>query len=147
MLCLLLGTLSGGTGKGGSPDFSRSYVERPIEYERRVSGVGNERFEVLYDYFLNPDGTERGMRRCPADNDGDGQPDFYSPGTPRHPAYPSGHSTSSAAASRILEYFFAPPGSIHHGTQGILRDLQEEGNNPVSVELRRLADNIGVARL
>lgn len=47
------------------------------------------------------------------------------PGTPRHPAYPSGHSTYSAAAARLLIEFFP-----HYDEQ-----------------LRRLADNTGVARL
>jgi len=48
-----------------------------------------------------------------------------SPGTPRHPAYPSGHSTYSAAASTVLAAFFP----LH------------------ATEFRNLADNIGMARL
>lgn len=48
-----------------------------------------------------------------------------SPGTPRHPAYPSGHSTYGGAASELLSYFFP--------------DYSEE--------LDRLADNCGMARL
>ena len=47
------------------------------------------------------------------------------PGTPRHPAYPSGHSTYSAAAAEILVAFFPQ----------------------YTEDLRRLADNTGVARL
>jgi membrane-associated phospholipid phosphatase len=47
------------------------------------------------------------------------------PGTPRHPAYPSGHSTYSAAAARLLIEFFPR----------------------YSEELCRLADNTGLARL
>ena len=46
------------------------------------------------------------------------------PGTPRHPAYPSGHSTYSAAASTVLGCFFP--------------ELCEE--------FRKLAENIGTAR-
>ena len=48
-----------------------------------------------------------------------------SPGTPRHPAYPSGHSTYGAAASELLAWFFP--------------DYREE--------LNRLADNTGMGRL
>ena len=48
-----------------------------------------------------------------------------SPGTPRHPAYPSGHSTYSGAASELLSCFFPE----------------------AKDELDKLADNIGVARL
>ena len=47
------------------------------------------------------------------------------PGTPRHPAYPSGHSTYSAAATRFLIEFFP-----HYRE-----------------ELCRLGDNTGLARL
>ena len=47
-----------------------------------------------------------------------------SPGTPRHPAYPSGHSTYSGAASEILSFFFPD----------------------YRADLDRLADNIGIAR-
>jgi hypothetical protein len=48
-----------------------------------------------------------------------------SPGTPRHPSYPSGHSTYAGAASELLSWFFP--------------DYREE--------LNRLADNAGMARL
>lgn len=98
-------------------DFSRSYIERPWVYENRVTG-GNPGFQVLYDFPPADDGAGSDpVRRCP-------EP-FPSPGTPRHPAYTSGHSTYSAAASRILAYFFP--------------DATEA--------LDDLADNIGVARL
>lgn len=52
-------------------------------------------------------------------------PSQPTPGTPRHPAYPSGHSTYSAAATRLLIEFFPR----------------------YREELCRLADNIGMARL
>jgi hypothetical protein len=82
--------------------------QRPIEYDYRVS--------VLYNRAVDCDGDADGERRpCP-------EP---SPGTPRHPAYPSGHSTYSAAASEILSYFFP--------------DYTAEFDN--------LADNAGMARL
>jgi hypothetical protein len=128
----------------GQPDFTRSYRERPIEYEIRVAaqqGGRPLRFEVLYDYKLNPDGTERGPRRCPNP--------FVSPGTPRHPAYPSGHSTYSAAASRILEYFFSPETrTVDDTTLFNNPQSSQVGTGPwVAAELRRLANNIGVARL
>lgn len=48
-----------------------------------------------------------------------------SPGTPRHPAYPSGHSTYSAAASTVLAHFFPDQAD----------------------EFKKLANNIGIARL
>ena len=48
-----------------------------------------------------------------------------SPGTPRHPAYPSGHSTTYAAGGELLAAFFP--------------DLR--------AEFEQLADNAGVARL
>jgi hypothetical protein len=48
-----------------------------------------------------------------------------SPGTPRHPAYPSGHSTTYAAGSELLASFFP--------------DLR--------AEFEQLADNAGMARL
>jgi membrane-associated phospholipid phosphatase len=50
---------------------------------------------------------------------------YPTPGTPRHPAYPSGHSTYSAAAARLLIEFFPR----------------------YREELCRMADNIGLARL
>lgn len=50
---------------------------------------------------------------------------YPTPGTPRHPAYPSGHSTYSAAAARLLIEFFPR----------------------YREQLCRMADNIGLARL
>lgn len=102
------------------PDFSRSYIERPYTYEARRAKQENDspRFEVLYDFPVEDDGGgSQGNRLCPSG--------FPSPGTPRHPAYPSGHSTYSAAASELLARFFPP-------ARG---------------ELEKLADNIGAARL
>ncbi len=101
-------------------DFERSYIERPYTYEERIAAAEGRRprFQVLYDFPPTDDGTGSAeMRRCP-------EP-FPTPGTPRHPAYTSGHSTYSAAASHILKHFFP--------------DQAEQ--------LDDLADNIGVARL
>lgn len=88
----------------------RGYRQRPYEYDRDRS------FRVLFDDMIDDCGQLDGCARrtpCP------------SPGTPRHPAYPSGHSTFSAAASAVLAYFF--------------RDEEEQFMN--------LANNIGTARL
>lgn len=104
---------------GDPPDYTRVYRERPITWEERVAAAENrpKRCKVLFDTKLDKDGKDTNDRRCP-------EP-FPSPGTPRHPAYPSGHSTYSAAASKILAHFFP--------------DEEEE--------LTNLADNIGMARL
>jgi len=87
-----------------------SFRQRPWEYDHTLP--------VLYDREVNDRGNGDGPPRgCPCPT----------PGTPRHPAYPSGHSTYSAAASRILQYFF--------------RDRYS------TEQLTRLANNIGEARL
>jgi hypothetical protein len=133
-----------GHRSAGQPDFGRTYRERPIEYELRLADDEKRppRFEILFDYELKSDGTERGPRRCP-------DPDFISPGTPRHPAYPSGHSTYSAAASRILEHFFSPDTLAQTDAQvfGLPQSSQVGSPAWVAAELRRLANNIGMARL
>ena len=74
-----------------------------------------------------------------------------SPGTPRHPAWPSGHSTYSAAASHLLEYFFSPE-SLEEPDADLFRDFppgSDQIMEPrwIAAELRRLANNIGEARL
>ena len=85
-----------------------SFRPRPWEMDHRVS--------VLYNREVNDAGSgDNGRRTIPAP----------SPGTPRHPAYPSGHATYAGAASELLSYFFP--------------DYTEEFD--------RLADNIGMARL
>lgn len=87
-----------------------SYRQRPYEYDQ------NQSFRVLFDDVVDDCGL---LNKCPR------QQPCPSPGTPRHPAYPSGHSTYSAAASEVLAYFFPD-------------------ERP---ELERLANNIGTARL
>ncbi|WP_082559310.1 phosphatase PAP2 family protein [Methylobacterium sp. Leaf94] len=108
------------TNKSGDPpDYTRVYRERPIIWEARVAAAENrsERYSVLFDYEIDEEGNDTTNRRCPSP--------FVSPGTPRHPAYPSGHSTYSAAASKVMAHFFPD----------------------AAVELENLADNIGMARL
>lgn len=118
---------------------------RPYEYDR------NQDFAVLYDKVVPDKGKDdydnigrsiQGTpRTCPCP----------SPGTPRHPAYPSGHSTYSAAASRILEYFFSP-------NTLALSDADLFKNEPtgpdrfkkteyLAAQFRKLAHNIGESRI
>jgi len=98
-----------------------AFRERPVEYAIR----NKIDFNVLYDH---PDELNPTLMRCPEKN----------PGTPRHPAYPSGHSTYSAAASEILKFFFGaettPP-------------FFGEPKLPLATELDYLADNIGLGRM
>ena len=84
------------------------YRPRPYEYDIRVS--------VLYNREVNATGSGDGMvRTMPTP----------SPGTPRHPSYPSGHSTYAGAASEMLSFFFPD----------------------YKAEFDKLADNAGMARL
>jgi hypothetical protein len=85
-----------------------SFRPRPIEFDPRIS--------VLFNFEVNSTGSGDGARRLHPEP---------SPGTPRHPSYPSGHSTVGGAASEILSYFFP--------------DYYEE--------FTQLADNAGMARL
>lgn len=101
----------GGTGVG--------YRQRPVEFDPT--------FPVLFDLVRAfPDRTvPKPPNPAP------------SPGTPRHPSYPSGHSTYSAAASRVL---------------GCLFDGYKDPRPQLSTinwkkEFDLLADNIGFARL
>jgi PAP2 superfamily len=92
-----------------SPD-RYGYRQRPYEYDQ------NQSFRVLFDDIVDDAGR---FNKCPRTMP------CPSPGTPRHPAFPSGHSTFSAAASEILAYFFP----------------EERG------QWDNLANNIGTARL
>jgi membrane-associated phospholipid phosphatase len=85
-----------------------SFRPRPFELDSRVGVLFNR--EV--SHYGDGDGRYRPNPRP-------------SPGTPRHPSYPSGHSTYAGAASELLSWFFP--------------DYREEFN--------RLADNAGMARL
>ncbi len=115
--------------------------QRPAEF------FGEERHPVLFDSEIrfNADGdilrdlefdADRKIRR-------DSTvwrrvPDPY-PGTPRHPAYGSGHSTYSKAASEVLKIFLPPAWGMPNVPGGMVRDI------PGS--LTKLADSIGEARL
>ncbi len=115
-----------------SPLPLRARRERPIEYAAR-NGIP---LNVLFD---RPDELNPMYYTCP-----DGRPcapnPAFSPGTPRHPAYPSGHSTYSGAASTILAYFFG-----NDATPGVLGNCMV--GTTIGQELRNMADNIGMARL
>ena len=120
-----------------------AFRERPVEYANREK-VPIADFTVLFDapdelnptYVLCPDA--RPLVNDPA------KLRAVSPGTPRHPAYPSGHSTYSAAASEILKFFFGndplPPFlNAHPRLHSMPGTLGAEFDN--------LADNIGIGRL
>ena len=93
---------------GVAPRTGVSFRPRPWEMDHRVS--------VLYNREVDEANSgDNGRRTLPAP----------SPGSPRHPAYPSGHATYAGAASELLSYFFP--------------DYTEEFD--------RLANNIGMARL
>lgn len=114
-----------------SPRLLTARRERPIEYSNREhSGL-----HVLFDH---PDELNPGYNPCPPGRD----PGTMS-GTPRHPAYPSGHSTYSGAATELLSFFFGNQpcyagAQPSHGTgfSGTMKD-----------ELDNMADNIGMGRL
>lgn len=117
---------------------SYSRLLRPEEYDEQTV----KKLSVLYDRSVSNVGNENGqLRRCPKPT----------PGTPRHPAWPSGHSTYSAAASRILEYFFSP--ETLDVEDAVLFKKFPAGDTRITepgwiaAELRRLANNIGEARL
>ena len=120
--------------------------ERPSEYAQR-NGITD--LTVLYDlpdelnpaYNLCPDG-----RPC---EDGElkpnGQPRNEAVGTPRHPAYPSGHSTFSGAASEFLKFFFG-----NDPTPDFLKFQNTPGAQPdttIGEELDNMAENIGLGRM
>jgi hypothetical protein len=103
-----------------------AFRERPAEYADRKKLA----FTVLFDH---PDELNPNPMRCPDSFD----KNVLSPGTPRHPAYPSGHSTYSAAASEILKFFF--------GAEDTPPFLGPKTS--IATELDYLADNIGLGRM
>jgi membrane-associated phospholipid phosphatase len=105
--------------------------ERPIEYAVR-NGYD---LQVLYD---RPDELNPNYITCPDARPCAGSRPF-SPGTPRHPAYPSGHSTYAGAATTILAYFF--------GNDPTPQALGCRTGTTIGQELRNMADNIGMGRL
>lgn len=102
---------------------SVSRRQRPVEYA--AGGPDPENFKVLYDFTLRRTGGATGDIRRGGARRGPPKDTPIDPGTPRHPAYPSGHSTYSAAASTVLGCLFP----------------QHKGG------FDKLAENIGEARL
>lgn len=134
-------------------DESYSRLLRPSEYAVRE---GKE-FTVHYDRVVNSKGHDEDageFRPCPRRPAGSEKYHPDSPGTPRHPAWPSGHSTYSAAATYMLEYFFSPD-TLGVQDEELFKEFpagsiaRETIVNPrwIAAELRRLANNIGDARL
>lgn len=123
-----------------------SRLLRPSKYARRCR---RRDFDVLYDRAVDDNGQEQ--QASPRPNTCGGGPNGFSPGTPRHPAWPSGHSTYSAAASHLVEYFVSPD-TLWLSDDQLERRIQQttpEYLDPawLARELRRLANNIGEARL
>jgi membrane-associated phospholipid phosphatase len=126
---------------------------RPSEWAVRHQ----KSFTVLFDEVVNDRGHDEGSndpRDCPLRPPGSEAWHPLSPGTPRHPSWPSGHSTFSAAASYMLEYFFSPDTLGTPDDQlfkqfpagaATAQSLLKPGW--IAAELRRLANNIGEARL
>lgn len=107
------------------------YRRRPFEYAAGLKPP--PKFQVLYDLEIDPPaGTNGKITRTHPKNMGP----MPSPGTPRHPAYPSGHSTYSAAASAVLACLF----NNYDDPRSELKGLDWPA------EFDRLAENIGVAR-
>lgn len=104
-----------------------SYRPRPVEFDNTLI--------VLFD---NPDELNPDLPKCPRPGT------VLSVGTPRHPAYPSGHSTYAAAASEYLRFFF---GNLP--TPPRLRATRARGNHAVFLrdEFDYLADNVGLGRM
>ncbi|HJQ37334.1 MAG TPA: vanadium-dependent haloperoxidase [Thermoanaerobaculia bacterium] len=126
--------------KGKDGKDCTAFRERPVEYANR-NNVSVKDFTVLFDA---PDELNPAFNLCP-----DARPIFrdpdqlraVSPGTPRHPAYPSGHSTYSAAASEILSFFFGNERTPAFLAPGLKKPPF------LKHELANLADNIGVGRM
>lgn len=115
-----------------SPRHFTSRRPRPIEYARD-KGL---KLDVLYD---RPDELNPMYITCP-DARPCANPKGFSPGTPRHPAYPSGHSTYAGAASTVLAYFFGNDDTPEFLTPGV-------PTTKIGDELRAMADNIGMGRM
>lgn len=117
-----------------SPRKLTSRRERPIEYAIR----NKIPLDVLFD---RPDELNPAFNLCP-----DGRkPDTMS-GTPRHPAYPSGHSTYSGAASELLKFFFGST-PVFAGAQPSKGTGNAPAPNNIGKELDNMADNIGLGRM
>lgn len=115
-----------------SPRPLTSRRPRPIEY----AAANGFDLDVLFD---RPDELNPNYITCPDARPCSSNPGF-SPGTPRHPAYPSGHSTYAGAATTILAYFFGNDPTPNALTLGL-------GTGTIGDELRTMADNIGMGRM
>ncbi|CAA9356025.1 MAG: hypothetical protein AVDCRST_MAG68-4430 [uncultured Gemmatimonadetes bacterium] len=115
-----------------SPRQFTSRRPRPIEYARS----NRLQLDVLYD---RPDELNPMYITCP-DARPCADPRGFSPGTPRHPAYPSGHSTYAGAASTVLAYFFGNDDTPEFLAPGA-------PPSKIGDELRNMADNIGFGRM
>jgi hypothetical protein len=115
-----------------------SFRERPIEYAKR-NGIP---LDVLFD---RPDELNPAYSLCP---DARPKPDGTMPdvmaGTPRHPAYPSGHSTYTGAASEILSFFFGKAKAFAGAQPSKGTGL---GSTLIKDEVENMADNIGLGRM
>ena len=105
--------------------------ERPIEFAIRTGRLAE--LPVLFD---RPDELNPTITRCPTTN----------PGTPRHPAYPSGHSTYAGAASAILRFFFGND-PVPPALRATPASPFDQGASQIGPELDNLADNIGLGRM
>jgi membrane-associated phospholipid phosphatase len=126
---------------------------RPSEYAIRTQ----QKLTVHFDEVVNERGHDEGhndRRACPRRPQGSEAWHPDSPGTPRHPAWPSGHSTYSAAATYMLEYFFSPD-TLTTPDRKLFDKFPAGKASPelirepgwIAAELRRLANNIGEARV
>ncbi|GMA77922.1 hypothetical protein GCM10025880_43390 [Methylorubrum aminovorans] len=75
--------------------FERINKSHPGKYDFQVLFDSEIRFNADGDILRNIDEAKRGQPNAPD----------YLPGTPRHPAFGSGHSTYSKAASEIMKVF------------------------------------------
>lgn len=108
--------------------------ERPIEYAKRH----NISLPVLFDH---PDELNPVYNLCP-----DGRKPGTHSGTPRHPAYPSGHSTYSGAAGELLKFFFGAQAAFP-GAQPSNGTAPPPPAGTIGDELDNMADNIGLGRM
>jgi hypothetical protein len=113
---------------------STRMVKRPIQHISTIASI--------YDYEIpNPFDS----------NGGKGTPKTLPsphPGTPRHPSYPSGHSTTGAAASEILRLIFSDYITRSSKSLSLENDASVKGAiSNVNDAFDNLADNSGLARM
>lgn len=107
------------------------YRRRPSEYLEMLDPRPD--FRILYDLEIDPPPGKFGkITRTRPKTMGP----LPSPGTPRHPAYPSGHSTYAAAASTVLGCLF----TNYKDPRPALKGFKWKE------EFVRLGEDIGIAR-